>query len=486
MPEKSNHKPLQHISMEERCTAFVLPVLLIVIDYISIVAAENLAYQIRRYMPPIANPEFHIPSVYLYIIVPTVFLCFLHSSNSHIRSIPFWKMAQNVFWGILYAILTLTMLMYFGKMGNGVSRLFVGMTGVLSFVFILTVRYWFKKYINHQKLFQVPVVFIGAGHTAELVLKSFDHDSGFGYKVLGFIDDHPISKTLAGNFSILGGFADAERVIDKLGVQTVIITVPGLSAEKQVKLINRIQPHVKHISFVPNLIGTPMGSIEIESLVDEKILLIKVKNNLAHWYNRAMKRAFDLVASLLAMLIVIPIGLILGGLIYIDSPGPVIFAHKRIGRYGKTFPCYKFRSMVLNAESVLTEYLSSHPDAMVEWNRDFKLKKDPRITRIGAFLRKTSLDELPQLFNVIKGEMSLVGPRPIVEEEIIRYGEYIQDFYLVPPGITGMWQVNGRSDTTYEERVQMDTWYVRNWSVWIDMVYLLKTVKVVFQQKGAY
>ena len=486
MSEKSNHKPLQHISIEEHCTAFVLPVLLIVIDYISIVAAENLAYQIRRSILPIANPEFYIPTGYLYIIVPTVFLCFLHSSNSHIRSVPFWKMAQNVFWGTLYGLLTITMLMYFGRVSQVVSRLFVGMTGVFAFNFILIARYLFKKYINAQNLFQVPVIFIGAGKTAELVLKSFNHDSGFGYKILGFIDDHPISERLAKDFRILGGFADAEEIVHKMGVQTVIITAPGLSSEAQVQLVNRIQPYVKHVSFVPNLIGTPMGSITVESLMDEKIMLIRVKNNLAHWHNRALKRIFDLVASILGMVVVIPLGIILSILIYVDSPGPIIFAHRRIGRHGKEFPCYKFRSMVPDAQKVLSDYLVENPAANEEWNREFKLKNDPRITRIGSFLRKTSLDELPQLINVIKGEMSLVGPRPIIEAEIEKYGEYIQDFYLVPPGITGMWQVSGRSDTTYEQRVAMDSWYVRNWSVWIDMVYLLKTIKVVLAQRGAY
>ena len=173
-------------------------------------------------------------------------------------------------------------------------------------------------------------------------------------------------------------------------------------------------------------------------------------------------------------------------LIHLDNPGPIFFAHRRIGQGGREFPCYKFRTMIPDAENVLKDYLAAHPEAREEWERDFKLKYDPRITHIGAFLRKTSLDELPQVFNVIKGDMSLVGPRPIIAAEIPKYGEYFADFCLVPPGITGMWQVNGRSDTTYEERVQMDTWYVRNWSVWIDIIYLIKTVTVVLARKGAY
>ncbi len=142
--------------------------------------------------------------------------------------------------------------------------------------------------------------------------------------------------------------------------------------------------------------------------------------------------------------------------------------------------------MVPNAKEMLEKYLSENPDAKKEWDETFKLTNDPRVTKLGNFLRRTSLDELPQLLNVIRGEMSLVGPRPIVEKEVVKYGENIREYYMVPPGITGMWQVSGRSDTTYAERVAMDTWYVRNWSVWIDIMYLFKTVKAVLNEKGAY
>ncbi len=470
----------------DRNSENLLPVLVLVQDYVMIVLAELLAYMLRREWLPMANSHFHIPNIYLYVIVPTIFLCFLHGFNKHIRQIPSWKMAQGVFWAIFYSILTVSMLMYFGKVAEVVSRLFVGMTGVFSFVFILVARYCSREYLNRHGLFQTPVLFIGAGKTAELVLQAFERMSGGGYRILGFIDDHPISEKLAEKYRILGRFSNIERVIHMTGVQDVLVTAPGLSPDKQVELIKRIQPLVRNVAFVPNLLDAPVDIMETESLGESRVMFLRVRNNLAHWYNRLLKRMFDLSLSLLGMIVVIPVGCIISILVYLDSPGPIIFAHRRVGKNGREFPCYKFRSMVPNAQEVLTEYLASHPEAQEEWERDFKLKDDPRITRIGAILRKTSLDELPQLINVIKGEMSLVGPRPIVKAEIEKYGEYFQDFCLVPPGITGMWQVNGRSDTTYEERVQMDSWYVRNWSVWIDMVYLLKTFSVVLKRKGAY
>lgn len=142
--------------------------------------------------------------------------------------------------------------------------------------------------------------------------------------------------------------------------------------------------------------------------------------------------------------------------------------------------------MIPNAQEALEKYLKENPAARKEWEENFKLEHDPRVTKLGAFLRKTSLDELPQLWNVIRGDMSLVGPRPIVTKEIERYGDYFREYSMVLPGITGMWQVSGRSDVTYEERVAMDTWYVHNWSVWVDLMYLFKTVKAVFCGKGAY
>ena len=214
--------------------------------------------------------------------------------------------------------------------------------------------------------------------------------------------------------------------------------------------------------------------------------MLHIRNNLARRRNRWAKRLFDLVATISGGLLISPILLLLAVIVGIDNKGRIIFAHRRVGKGGKLFPCYKFQSMVPDAQKRLEEYLAENPEARKEWEESFKLTNDPRVTKLGAFLRKTSLDELPQLWNVLMGDMSLVGPRPIVTKEIERYGDYIREYYMVPPGITGMWQVNGRSDTTYEERVAMDTWYVRNWSVWIDLVYLFKTVKTVFTGKGAY
>ena len=195
-----------------------------------------------------------------------------------------------------------------------------------------------------------------------------------------------------------------------------------------------------------------------------------------------LKRIFDVVSSTLLLIILSPLFLILIVLVKLDSKGPVFFGHKRIGYKGETISVYKFRSMVQNAEEVLRNFT---PEQKAEFEKNFKLDDDPRVTKIGAFLRKTSLDELPQLINIIKGDMSVVGPRPIVQKEVVKYGKYADKLFSVKPGLTGFWQANGRSDTTYDERVQMDMYYIDNRSTLLDMKILFKTVIAVIRKEGA-
>ena len=198
------------------------------------------------------------------------------------------------------------------------------------------------------------------------------------------------------------------------------------------------------------------------------------------------KRVIDLALTMSGGLCLLPFLLVIAVLVAVDNRGRVIFAHRRIGKGGREFKCYKFQTMVPNAQEALEKYLSANPEAKKEWEENFKLVNDPRVTKLGSFLRRTSLDEMPQLWNVIKGEMSLVGPRPIVAKEIERYGDNFKEYAMCKPGITGIWQVSGRSDTTYEERVAMDTWYAYNRTNLLDLKYLFKTVKIVLLGKGAY
>jgi Undecaprenyl-phosphate galactose phosphotransferase WbaP len=194
----------------------------------------------------------------------------------------------------------------------------------------------------------------------------------------------------------------------------------------------------------------------------------------------------DLTIVIIGGIIILPFLLFIALLVKLSSPGKVLYGHKRIGKNGKYFAAYKFRSMVTNSGEVLQKMLESDPEIKKEWETNFKLRNDPRITTIGRFLRRTSFDEFPQLINILKGEMSLVGPRPITDAEVTKYGEDYSRIFSVKPGLTGLWQVSGRSDANYEDRVSYDTYYLQSWSVWLDLWVLLKTFGAVIKGRGAY
>lgn len=473
------------ISAADRYTSFLLPILLIIVDYIAIISAEQVAFAIRNFLIPNGG-VLHISWLNFWIVFPLLYLIFLNVEQLYSRKMQFWSILERIFQASCYAIVSIVIILYIAQMAASTSRLFIVLFGILSFFFLVSSRYVAKKILEYFDFLQTPVLIIGAGKTAEILVNGIIGDAGMGYKIIGLLEDNLVKDGILKKFSVLGGFADVENVIRHTGVKNVLIAAPGLEQSKLIELIYKVQPLVKNMGIIPNLVGVPMGGIEVESLFNEKLMLLRLKNNLARPVNRYIKVVFDFLMTLLGSIVIAPILLFISVWIYLDSPGPIIFSHIRIGKDGKEFPCYKFRSMCVDANIRLKKLLENDPCAKEEWDKNFKLKNDPRITKSGAFLRKTSLDELPQIFNVLKGEMSLVGQRPIIKAEMERYGDYINDYLMVKPGITGMWQVSGRNDIDYSERVLLDSWYVRNWNIWIDFVMLFKTFKVVIRKDGAY
>jgi Undecaprenyl-phosphate galactose phosphotransferase WbaP len=201
---------------------------------------------------------------------------------------------------------------------------------------------------------------------------------------------------------------------------------------------------------------------------------------------RVVKRSLDVGSVLLLSILLLPLMLVVAAAVWLSSPGSVLFSHRRIRRHGEFFTMWKFRTMCINSGEVLEQYLNAHPEARAEWRATHKLKCDPRVTRVGKFLRRTSLDELPQLWNVLNGTMSLVGPRPIVAAEVEKYGDRFWDYCAVKPGITGLWQVSGRSELSYTQRVELDRLYAQNWSLTTDARILLRTWSSVVNRDGAY
>lgn len=464
--------------------SFLPAVIFALFDYLSLVVAGLFAVHLRNWI--MTYSSFHLSAAYFFFWLPLVFMLFLFFEGLYGKRMLVYQMTERIFLSCLGGTVFSVLLMFIAQVSGQVSRLFVLLFAALAFALLSIVRIFICKVFKKVRAFQIPVLIVGAGKTADLVVHQIRRDAGMRYRILGFLEDRKPFKDYGPNMPILGGFDDLEKAAKETGVDTILIAAPGLPQDKLSDLIYRAQSLVKHVAVVPNLVAVPMSNVSVESFFDAKIMVLHIKNNLDNPWNRLLKRLFDICATVVGGILISPILLLIAIWVYHDSPGPVIFKHRRVGKDGKEFNCYKFRSMCVNSKEVLEHLLATDPAAKAEWDKEFKLKDDPRITKSGAFLRKTSLDELPQLWNVLKGEMSLVGPRPIVQAEVPRYGKYITEYYSVLPGITGMWQTSGRSDIDYPERVQMDNWYVHNWNLWLDLVLLWRTVAVVVHHEGAY
>ena len=275
-----------------------------------------------------------------------------------------------------------------------------------------------------------------------------------------------------------------ERVAHRLPKAYAVVSFDSAFARERQAWLDIIDQCFQRIILIPDMaVG---GRIWVMAVAIGRLSGILMRQNLLDPHRMFLKRFIDLLLTITTGVVAFPLLFALGVAVRLDSKGPILFRHQRIGRGGRHFMVYKFRTMAANAEELLAKHLAENPDARLEWDETQKLKDDPRITRVGRFLRKTSLDELPQLINVLKGDMSLVGPRPIVGEEIARYGEEYELYTRVRPGITGLWQVSGRNDLPYADRVWLDRHYVCNWSVWLDILIIARTVPEVLHCSGAY
>jgi undecaprenyl-phosphate galactose phosphotransferase len=300
-------------------------------------------------------------------------------------------------------------------------------------------------------------------------------DPALGYSVVG---------TLAPEAAASLGDDEILNLVAARGAEFVVMVVRGGEAAAGCAVLDALRRSGVPIALVPFLQGLPVVGFRQHYFVGHDIVMLVNRNNLAHPFARVLKTAFDQVGALALIILLAPLMLTLAVMVRAEG-GPALYRHRRIGAGGRTFECIKFRSMCVDAEVVLRRLLASNAQAAEEWAATRKLSNDPRITWVGRFLRRSSLDELPQLFNVLRGEMSLVGPRPIVRDEVVRYGREIEYYYAARPGLTGLWQVSGRSDTSYAERVRLDVWYARNWTLWHDLAILFRTIPAVFLRRGA-
>ncbi|MGB4096731.1 MAG: undecaprenyl-phosphate galactose phosphotransferase WbaP, partial [Acetomicrobium sp.] len=321
--------------------------------------------------------------------------------------------------------------------------------------------------------------------TGAEIVNILKNTKALGIKPVAILDDdaEKHGKSIEG-VTVMGSLELAPHLAKQCNIRWAIMAMPGLDRERLLQIWEENASYFHHVIYIPDLFG--FASLGVLSRDFGGILGLEVRQQLLRLGPKIAKAIVDAIVAAVALVVSALLIPFIALFIKLDSKGPVFYRQTRYGKDGKPFKAWKFRTMVENADVVLKEYLARHPELKEEWDRDQKLRDDPRVTRVGKFLRKTSLDELPQIFNVIKGEMSVVGPRPIVQNEIEKYGKYYSLYTKVKPGITGLWQVSGRNDVSYEERVALDAYYVRNWSVWLDLYILARTVPVALFGKGAY
>ncbi len=396
---------------------------------------------------------------------------------------PFWDELGDIL-RLMGSLALLDMTLVAATRWNS-SRLWWLLVWVLAVGMVVWGRVITRWMLKQMGLWIRPTIIIGHGENAMEAAIALESEPRMGFEVAGYVDVDESSPRLKQKNQTLLNLHQLEVLADQPGVQWVIALEHSQAEQREHWLRTLTQWGATDISVIPAMRGVPLYGTDMSHFFSHEVALLRVRNNLRRWPARLTKRLFDTLVAALLLVLLSPLMLLIA-IVLKREGGSVLFAHQRIGKNGRKFDCYKFRSMVPNAEQQLQSLLQHNAHLKAEWDKEHKLKDDPRISRMGEFLRRTSLDELPQLFNVLKSEMSLVGPRPIVEAELQKYGLDKSYYLMVRPGMTGLWQVSGRNDVDYETRVYLDAWYVKNWSLWYDLAILFKTVKVVFGRNGAY
>ena len=432
-------------------------IILLSLDVMAIIMAILIGYKIRVFLGDTFTQSFghslpHYLGFWPLYIFPILLMAY---EGIYTKRYDFWHESREVIKSLTLSFIAIMAILAMTKTIDTYSRLTIflifGTMGILIPLF---------KNIGKKLLYKVGLwrreAFIMGGD--DFIVKELYKNPYFGY----IQSDNEHAKTVFINSNVFNHDQLHKIVEDEIQKRHEVIYIPMLNDYN-------------------------LTQSQIYELSNTHTNLIVFKNRLKSHYRQYFQQLFNYTLALTLLPILLPLIGLFALLIKYESPGAVFFVHNRVGKNGKTIPTLKFRSMYSNAKERLEKLLEDDPLVRQEWEMNFKLKHDPRVTKIGSFLRKTSLDELPQIFNVLKGEMNFVGPRPVIQKEIdLYYKEDAKYYYMVKPGITGLWQVSGRSDTDYDFRVATDKWYVANWSLWLDIVILLKTVKTVLKRDGAY
>ncbi|MDR7556475.1 MAG: exopolysaccharide biosynthesis polyprenyl glycosylphosphotransferase [Armatimonadota bacterium] len=438
-------------------------------DLLTLVAALAVAVGVRGAVLPWLSPAFARPTYPLahYLSLwwlPAVYLGALWYAGLYTRRDPFWEEARRCVSGVTVAAVATFALLALAKVGDDVSRPVVVMAWAVLLVALPAARRVVKAALVRLGPWRQRVLVVGDGPQAARLAEALARAPTLGYDVAGVVDDPALAPERA----------------RALGARDVIVGAAHLGRAEFLALVERLRPVAENVLVAPDVSEMPVLGVEVVGLFEDRALLLRVPNNLLRPWNVVTKRAFDLLAGAALAAVALPVLAAAAVAVRLTSPGPAFHVEPRVGRGRRLFPCYKLRTMYVDADARLAAFLRDNPGAAEEWERYWKLRgHDPRVTPVGRWLRRWGLDELPQVLNVLRGEMSLVGPRPYLPRELpLLPGDGMLD---VPPGLTGLWQVSGKNALDYRQRVHLDRWYVNNWSLWLDVIILAKTVPAVLR-----
>lgn len=466
----------------------------VMVDILAILAAIWFSYWLRfesslmlRAFPPEVIPGFPALAIPLLASIPLLVFYLkvfkMYDTNRYVRILD--RLPRIV--GAVNAYIITLLITYFLLKAMDMTRGYLLFLWFLSIAFIFLGRMLLQLGLSLARVNDVVVLntlIVGAGKVGKSVAIKLKRHPKFGLRPVGFLDDDPLFQEFEEpelrDIKILGTHRDLSNIIREFEVDRVIIAFSHASHEQLIDLASKCKRAGVQCSVIPRLFEVITSDIVVNEIGG--IPLIHLGEARIEGISRLLKTAEDYILGGLILLITWPILLATAVAIKLDSPGPVFFRHRRVGKDGKIFDCLKFRSMVNGADKMQAELVKKDRSNWLCW----KKKEDPRITRVGRWIRKLSIDELPQIFNVLAGQMSLVGPRPHIPEEVKHYKEWHKQRLNVKPGITGLWQVNGRSDVPFDEMIKFDLYYIERWSPWLDFKIIMRTISAVLSRNGAY
>lgn|SRR5574344_206752 len=430
--------------------------LLVLADFLVLVLSLKFTIFLVESSFLVVFDEFIIKSISEYIWIILIVVLLLYSEKIYTTRFDFWSDTKKILKSLFYGFITVFTIITLSKISVDFSMKFLVVFFLISAFLLPIFRRVLKKILFGFEIFKIRVKLVSNSSQYDILKKEFEENWYFGYRV------------------------------SKKKYDMVLISSKKFGIEDLQKLIKIYSKKTRHLYVVPYMHHLDFSHTNIIDYFNVRLSAIHIENRLLNGKNIFIKYIFEKLLVIFIFPFALLVHIFMFTFIKFDSKGPVIFKQKRLGFKGIAFSCYKYRTMYVNGDEILKDYLANNPDEVEYYNVYHKYKNDPRVTRIGRFLRATSLDEFPQFFNILKNDMNLIGPRPYMLNEKNKIGVYNEDILLkVKPGITGLWQVSGRNNITFADRIELDKWYIQNWSLWMDFVIFMKTIKVVLSKVGA-